>query len=224
MKHFLLMATCSLMLASCSSTINHDNMPGIASGDTESINETDRDPADDGKIDKCLVRLNASCNNLSGNNEERIADNVEKCRHVESGKTKQELLQLKGSDKMIVVTTAGQGVYNKQCGMTKYTVDHSGIKDFKIIGNLAFMISNDGQVYYEVKNVFYELLNSKGKSYSSVEDLKGSSDGKSVTLVFRDGNKLPITKDDLIRKIDNDQTRKLEFRYYTSARSIFRDE
>lgn len=199
-------------------------MPAVASVAPMSTDAGfEREPSADGKVDSCIKRLKESCDNLSGNNQERIEDNVEKCRHVDYGSTKMELLQLRNVDKMIVVKTNGQEVRRNQCPMFKYTIDRSGIKEFKIVGDLAFMISNDGQVYFMVKDSFHELLNSKGKSYN-VDDLKGSSDGNRVTLIFKDNSKLVITREDLQRKSDKSQTRKLEFRFATTARSIFRDE
>lgn len=215
------------MLSSCSSFNKQENvmpgeMPVVTSAPPEMTLE--REPSSSEKLDKCIVRLNENCNNLSGNNEERIADNVEKCKHLEYRSTKMELLQLRNVDKMIVIKTNGNEIKHKQCSMIKYEIDHSGIKDFKIVGSLAFMISNDGQVYYMVKDTFHELLNSKGKSYKNVDDLKGSSNGKSVTLQFKDNNEFVITREELERKIDKSQTRKLDFKYTTSARSIFRDE
>jgi hypothetical protein len=179
------------------------------------------------ELEKCIKRVETAGCALSNNNEDRIAANVFKCRHVESnsGKTKLEIFLLDRADKVVVVKTGGSGVSKPFCPTTKFTVDRAGIKDLKVIENRVFLVSNDGQVYFmHSDETFYELLNSRGYSYTGVANIKGANGGQSIVLEFRDGNRLVLDDQDIRNKIEDGRFRQLEFYRYTTNRSLFRDE
>ncbi|OFZ18421.1 MAG: hypothetical protein A2X94_15145 [Bdellovibrionales bacterium GWB1_55_8] len=161
---------------------------------------------------KCAKRVKAAGCYLSNNDFNRIDTNVEKCKHMESGsgKTELETFLMSDADKVVVVKTKGKGVVGSACPVMKYTMDQSGIVEMKVVGNRLFMLSKDGQVYFmHGDECVYELLNSNKKSYSTVNDIKGSSDGNSVTLIGSSFEAELTTKDLADR--------------YTTDRSLFRD-
>ena len=176
-------------------------------------------------IERCANRIQLACNNLSGNNESRIEENAESCKSIQNPKTGSiiEVLQLKQADKIILVKTQGAGITNGQCSMVKYTLDPSGIKKIVGSGDMIFLLSNDGQVYYMFENNFYEILNSSRLSYTNTINIRGN-ENNGVILEFPGGTSFPFTRDTLVRRINQDSVRRINFRIVTQERSIFRDE
>lgn len=176
----------------------------------------------------------------------RFLESVHKCKHVvsNSGKTELEVILQKDSDKMLVLETKGvdydkagrvsakqqrdsDAESSKMCPTTKYTVDKSGIKDFKVFGNKFWMVSNDGQVYFaNASETFYELLTSGKESYKSVTGIKGDSNDPDTARLLMKNNPdgFAVTPEVLAERIRQGKVRELKFVKYHTDRSIFRDE
>lgn len=222
----------AIAIVGCS-TMNKGNY-GTFTAWEESYNG--RDVASGNDVERCAERIRNSCE-LSHNNRERIEDNVQTCKQFKSrsGGTTLQVLLLRDSGKVIAVQTEGADVRPGRngniCPVTKYTIDRDGIDTMKVAGNKIFMLSRDGQVFfmYSDERVF-ELLNDRTRrSYRGVTDIKGSSDGHSITLVgnFRGADwdgKDTITDDELQYRINRGFVRKMDFRSTTTDRSLFRDE
>ena len=157
-----------------------------------------RGPASNEKCAKAINRIKQAGCYLSGNDENRIRSNGDICKHIESGtgKTEMEVILLERSDKVVTVTTRGAQRSGNWCPTVKYDVDSSGISDVKIIKNKAYMVSNDGQVYFMYTDgSFYELLNSSRNSYKSVADIKG------IDLLLPTNSPLHLSKIPTFRQI-----------------------
>ncbi len=128
-----------------------------------------------------------------------------------SGKTTVELALMKDGSLSFVPTKSTTG----RCKVDKFSLVQPGlfvdkqisIDDLTVMGNKVFMIGSDRRPYFmHTDGQIYELLNSSGKSYSTVKEIKGSSDSKSITLKFNQGQDVKLTDD----TINNRQKRKVE--------------
>lgn len=177
------------------------------------------------QAERCAQRVRQAGCILSNNDVYRIDQNVQKCKHVESdsGKTHLEVFLLDKSDKLVVFQTKGPGVPDKQgkCPVIKYTVDKSGIKDVKIIGNKTFMVSNDGQLYVMMPDqTVSEVMTSAGKSYSTIEEIKGvPGDANAVHLI---GKSFDFVMSEA--KFNERKKEPLKFEKTYSFESLFRDK
>lgn len=178
---------------------------------------------------KCARRVRDAGCYLSNNDFDRIEDNVAACKQANDDAGRIEVFLLKNADKVVVVKTSP--VVNQYCKVTKYSIDSRGIKTIKVIGNSkigerVFMLANSGRVYFmESDQDVYEVLNSKGKSYSNVAEIKGADSGKAVHLIGeRNSFDVLLTREALWKKIRDRELRKIDFTYYTTERSLFRDE
>lgn len=172
---------------------------------------------------RCVERIREEGCRVSLGDEIRANLNAEKCRQVKSstGKTTLELFLLKRSDKVVVVKTEGRDVSKPFCPMVKYTVDNSGIRDMKIIDNKVFMYSNDGQLYVMLADQqVYEILNSSGRSYRGIIDIKGvPRRPNQVALIGRTFETVLNTD-----SLNHRKLRKLQFVTYTNwFDSLFSD-
>lgn len=185
----------------------------------------------DAEARRCAERVRQAGCKMSNNDFDRIDDNVTSCKHMDSGsgKTSLEIFLLRKSDKVVVVKTKGSDVSKPNCPTIKYTVDYPGVEKVKVIGNKAYLLSYDGQLYvmYADQSI-YEIYNSRGERYRSLTDIKGTNGGQAIELIGR-GMRVTLTDDMLQRKRDsvgswNPQARKLNFYVTTTQRSLFRDE
>lgn len=189
-----------------------------------------RAPASESEQEKCaklVERVKQAGCYISKNDAERIEKNGDICRHIESssGKTEMEIVLLEKSDKVVTIATHGAQRDGNWCPSVKYEVDPSGIEDFKVIKNKAFMLSKDGQVYFMYTDgSFYELLNSDKEQYKSVKAIKGSVRGDGIELQFKHGGKpFKIDDDKFADKISQGQARRLKININPSNESLFRD-
>ena len=168
----------------------------------------------------CLERVRQAGCYVSGFDMHEGVRNVEKCRHFESkqGSTELEVFLMKHSNKLVVVKTAGSQVRKPNCPMTRYTVDAAGMDDFKVIGNHLFALSNDGQLYMMLADqTFAEIMNSRGRPYSGIRDIKGSRSGHdSIVLIGR-----TFETELTIRDIQNRVKHPVRFEHYTTRQSLF---
>jgi hypothetical protein len=175
---------------------------------------------------RCAERVREAGCSLSNNDVDRIDDNVQTCKHMNSGsnKTELELFLLKNSDKLVVVQTKGSNKIGSYCPVIKYTVDRSGVKAIKIIGNKSYMLSDDGQLYvmYADQSV-HEILNASGNSYRGIKSIKGVDSGRAIEISGSTFKNV-MTDDDLEAKKSRGQTRRLHFVVTSTERSLFRDE
>ncbi len=185
-----------------------------------------RGPASNERCRSAVERIQEAGCYLSKNNADRIKENGDICRHLESGsgKTEMEVILLKDSDKVVTVATKGANRDGNWCPTVKYDVDHSGIKEVKVIKNKTFMLSKDGQVYFMYTDgQFYELLTSDRNSYKGVKDIKGINNGTGVELVMHSGRPVKIDEDKFADKISAGQARKIKFHNLSTNESLFRD-
>lgn len=202
-------------------------------------------PAD---IAKCVKAVKDACG-ISGNDTDRIEDNVQLCKQVQSrsGRTKLQVFLLKNSERFVVVKIAGDGGPYAKCSRVKYTVDGSGLRDFKVIQGKAFLLSRDGTLYVMMPDEnFYVVPNSGGVEYKGIANIRGLNGGTSIELQFAQRGQAPfeLTDDILRRRLQLDRraadrtacnvgrigvknaknTCELEFAFVTTERSLFRDE
>jgi len=188
-----------------------------------------REPAN-ASARKCASRVKDTGCRLSGNDFDRIDDNVQSCKQIRSttGKTTMEVFLLRDSGKIVTVTTTGGDRFGSSCPVTKFNLTRNGatedIDEIVVVGHRLMFRTRSGGVYFMYSNnEIYELLNSEGKSYKSVTDIKGSQDGDSFTLVGT-GFSHTYTDADLADRMSNGKVRHIEFRRTTTERSLFRDE
>lgn len=206
---------------------------GCTSTNTNTANNYEgqyRDIAES-KISKCAGRVKEACG-LSGNDTDRIDDNVKECKQFQgsigkrSGKftATNEMFLLKDSGKLVVVTTSAG---RDHCARTKLSLSQD-IEELKIIqqagSDRAFMRA-EGHVYfmYPDKKV-YELYNSKDKPYTTVTDIKGDSGGTSITLTFSGGQTTNLSEADIEERIRQGKVGRIDFVEVPTSRSLFRDE
>ena len=195
------------------------------------------------KCEKMVKRIKEDCY-LSENDHKRLVDNAVKCKQVNAEGVTLEAILLKESGKVLIVKTRDEGAKfgthlgRPWCPTTKYDVGPE-IEDIKIIGGKIFlnskttgvyMMRSEGSDYGMNQEVFYEILSSKKKSYD-IWDIKGASNGTDITFVNRNGTPQQIVDGqseigpaELDRLFDKDRMRRLYFDYYTTGRSLFRDE
>ena len=218
-----------LIMAGCSTA---SNIPTVIEREGEKVSWVlgeDREIANaSGK--KCAQRVRTAGCKMSGNDMDRIDENVQSCKQVKSttGKTTMEVFLLRDSGKIVTVTTKGADRFGSACPVTKFNLARNGgaeeIEEIVVVGHRLMFRSKRGAVYFMYSNnEMYELLNSKGDSYSSVTDIQGSQDGDTFTLVGS-GFKNTYTDADLSSRFAQGKVRHIEFRRTTTERSLFRDE
>jgi hypothetical protein len=177
----------------------------------------------DSSPEDCARRVREAGCTLSVNNIMRIKDRVDKCRHMQSqnGNTELEIFLLDRSDKMVVVETSGANVRKPNCPVTKYSLDSSGVKNFKILGNKAFIVSNDQRLYVMMPDQqVYELT-----GVGSILEVKGTNGGQEARLVTRRGGEKLLSAHELNRMLQSSwESHRVNFIRTTSERSLFRDE
>ncbi len=188
--------------------------------------------ADD--LQKCVDRVKEAGCTFSNNDSDRVEDNVYKCRQAKDKDGIFEVFLLNDAGKVVVVDTDG---YNR-CAKAKYTLDPKGITEFKVIGNSkegvrVYFLSNSGRVYtMDTDQVVYEILSGSGNSYDTVVDIKGVRDDATAIKLVMKGNMQDVTftRKRIEQKLrtagswSTNEARKVEFRWTTTNRSLFRDE
>lgn len=88
----------------------------------------DREPAN-AAARKCASRVKQAGCRLSGNDFDRIDDNVQSCKQIKSssGKTSMEVFLLRDSGKIVTVTTKGVYRYGSTCPVTKFNLARNGV-------------------------------------------------------------------------------------------------
>jgi len=205
------------------------------------------------KIEKCVKRIRDACY-LSNNDEGRIEDNIQECKHVDSSFTTYwgtkyevagEVLLLRDAGKVVFVNTKSK--YGNHCQQIKYNVG-SNIDDVLVIGDRVYMRGTNGSLYFMDMNasgeaMFYQLLNSKKKAYTTISKIRGYSptedtgadmtrnfvnnSEKSNTAVAEFGNpnqKMYFDPSRMRDKIQSKEASHIEFRVTQTNRSLFRDE
>lgn len=148
---------------------------------------------------KCINRIEDSCR-VSLTSQVGLEENVDECKQVSNGL---EAVLLKNGKVSLVNTYS--------CLGSQYRIDSAGIKEMKVIDNRLFMLSTDGQVYFmDDDRALFEILNSRGLSYTTVVDIKGRRSGQAIELVFRNGG-TPVVLEysDLVRKALRGELRRL---------------
>ncbi len=154
---------------------------------------------------KCINRIESACR-VSVWNSYNLDRNVQECKQVAPGL---EAVLLKTGKVSVIDTRA--------CVGNQYRVDGSGIKETKSIQNVLYMISNDGQAYFMSKDqALYEVLNSRGVSYSTIVDIAGVDSGRAVKVSMNNGQALVWDYSDLVSKAEKGQLRRL-VRYNLSS-------
>jgi len=162
----------------------------------------------------CMRHLRNSGCALSGNDTDRIDDNVKSCEHVRPtwAAGGLEIFLLRDSGKVVTVDL-------EDCSRVKYTIDTSGIDKIVESRGNVYMLSDDGEVYYMDRfKTVHELLNAKKKPYKSVQNIVDNGD--TITLVGK-----TFTYDyDLAKRIEEHKTRTIRYYPIPTNRSLFRDE
>lgn len=162
---------------------------------------------------ECIRRVRNNCT-LSHNDMDRIEDNVKSCEHVRPSwaSSGMEIFLLNDSGRVVTVDLSS-------CARVKYTIDTAGINKIVESRGNVYMLSDDGQVYYMDRyKTVHELLNSKKKSYKSVQNIVDNGD--TVTLI----GPTFTYEYDLGKRIEEHKTRMINFNVVPTNRSLFRDE
>ncbi len=135
---------------------------------------------------------------------------VKQVKQVESGSRKTTIqLALIKDGSLVFVPTEGKN----RCSVNRFSLVRSNfggqisIDDLTVMGNKVFMIGDDKRPYFMYTDgQIYELLTSGGNHYSTVKAIKGSSNGKSITLKLQGNPDVTIDED----KLSDRKKRKVE--------------
>ncbi len=185
--------------------------------------------------DRCAEKVRQAGCYMSNNDLSRIASNVRDCKQFSSSTTSinyvMQVFLMKKSGTIVTVQTKpliGSG----NCNRIKYDFGaNTNIVEIKGIAGRIIARATTGQVFFLGKNgAFYELLNSKGVSYSNVsniegKDATGATSNQHLTLTFAGNQKTTFSANDLDLKINGkNQAKAVYFFNYSNNRSLFRDE
>lgn len=169
------------------------------------------------KCDASVSRIKEACG-LSFWESELIEARADKCRQLTSGtgKTKVEFILMELSGKVVMLKTNGDA--KDLCTPIAYTIDSRGIKDFKIIANKAFLLSNDGQLYMATADQkVVEIKKADKDSYKGITEISGVQGNPDAIEIKGKTFKHILDSDDVAKR----PKRELDFVRFSTWGSVF---
>jgi hypothetical protein len=179
--------------------------------------------------DKCIANAERNGCRISGNNKDRIAQNVSECRALTvQGLGSQQLFLLRNTGKVVAINLndfAGKAkTGTNNCAMKKFDFGTRIVKT-RNSGPFNYLIGADKTAYLmDSLGQAFQLANSKGKPYSTIVDVKSDGQG-GVELIQEASNPIPLDVASIIEKAKRGQVRIINATDENDPqRSPFRDE
>lgn len=155
---------------------------------------------------ECVSKVIDSCD-IDG---DALVDATSKCGQLDYNPQLELFLESKNGRVIAIRTDTGwQGYSREDCEFTEFKLD-SKIVEMLIIGKVAYMRGENGQLYFMTDtSAMYELLSGSGNSYV-VKDMDGSNGALTITL-STGGKPFTIDREKLIEKIKRNNVAEVRF-------------